>query len=80
MVRSITDASFQAHAEKLLRFDREFHRQFPEHFLAETVHDHVHGVLRRNPALVAIKNLVFADFRSGRFVLHLRADVFFTSI
>src|SRR5882672_4660315 len=58
-------AAFEAHAQKLLRFDGEFHRKFLEHLFAEAVHDHVHGVLLRDTARVAVKNLVLADLRSG---------------
>src|SRR5881392_2555131 len=67
---SSADAALQAHPEQLLRFDGEFHRQLLENFLAKTVHNHVHGVLRRNAALVAVENLVLADLRGGRLVLH----------
>ena len=48
VIRS-ADAAFQAHAQQLLRFHRELHRQLPEHFLAEAVHDHVHRVLVEMP-------------------------------
>ena len=65
-----TDAAFEAHAEQFLRFHGKLHRQFFEHFLAETVDDHVHGVLGGDAALVAVKDLVFADLRRGRFVLN----------
>ena len=41
----LPDAAFEADAEELLGFDGEFHGQFLEDFLAEAVHDHVHGVL-----------------------------------
>src|SRR5437016_1591328 len=68
----LSDTSFQADAQQLLRFDGKFHRQFLEDFLAKTVDDHVHGVLRRDAALVAVENLVFADLRRGRFVLDAR--------
>lgn len=54
-------AAFETDAEQLLRFNGEFHREFLEHFFAEAVHDHVHCILRGEAALVAIKDLVFAD-------------------
>ena len=57
----LTDAAFQAHTQKFLRFDSEFHRQFLEHFLAEAIHDHVDRVLRGDAARIAIENLVFTD-------------------
>src|SRR3954471_18759906 len=71
----LTDRSFQADTEQLLRFDGELHRQLPEHFLAEAADDHVHRVLGRQPALPAIEDLVFADLRGGRFVLDFRRGV-----
>src|SRR5437879_12167139 len=71
----LSDTSFEAHAQQLLRFHREFHRQFLEDFLAETVDDHVHGVLRRDAALVAVENLVLANLRRGRLVLDARGPV-----
>src|SRR2546423_234357 len=71
----LSDTSFEAHAQQLLRFHREFHRQFLEDFLAETVDDHVHGVLSRDAALVAIENLVLANLRRGRLVLDARGLV-----
>src|ERR1051326_6417241 len=69
------DASFQTYPQQLLRFDGEFHGQFLEHFLAEPVDDHVYRVLRRDPALVAVENLVLADLRGGRLVLDARSGV-----
>ena len=63
VISVLSHAAFQAHAEKFLRLDGKFHRQFLEHFLAEAVHDHVDRVLRGQPARVAVKNLVFADLR-----------------
>src|SRR4051812_28250628 len=41
----LTNASFQTHAQQLLRFDRELHREFLEHFLTESVDDHRDRVL-----------------------------------
>src|SRR5690348_11961093 len=70
--RRSSDASFEADAEQLLRFDRELHRQLAEDALAEAVDDHRDGVLSFQPALTKIKELVFADFRRGRFVFHAR--------
>src|ERR1039458_1781877 len=39
------------------------------------MHDHRHGILARDAALAAVEDLVLADFRGGRFVLHLRRRV-----
>src|SRR6202040_3029085 len=64
-----SDAAFEAHGEQLLRFDREFHRQLFQHFLAEAVDDQRHGVLGAEPALPAIEQLILADLRRRRLVL-----------
>src|SRR5215510_10866317 len=69
------DAAFEAHAEQLLRFDRELHRQLAEDFFAETVHDHVHGVLRRDTPGVAVKNLVLTNLRGRCLMLDLAGAV-----
>src|SRR5687768_7119742 len=72
LTRSITSphASFEAHAEQLLRLDREFHRQLPEDLPAETVDDHVHRVFSRESPLPAVEDLILANFRRRRLVLH----------
>src|ERR1700732_4084919 len=64
-----SDAAFEAHRQQLLRFDREFHRQLFQHFLAEAVDDQRHRVLGAEPALPAIEQLVLADLRGRRLVL-----------
>src|SRR3989454_4253930 len=61
----------QAHREKLLRLHGELHREVQEDLLAEPVHDHVRRVLRREPALLAVEQLVVPDFRGRRLVLEL---------
>src|SRR5437879_6458459 len=71
----LSHASFQAHAQKLLRLNCKFHRQLAENFLAESVDDHVHRILSGQAALVAIEDLVLADFRGGCFMLDLRGGV-----
>ena len=58
----LTDRTFQADAQKFLGFDGEFHREVFKHFFAVAIDDHVDGVLRGDSALVAIEDLVFADF------------------
>src|ERR1017187_1524561 len=72
---SLTHASFEADSQQLLRFHGELHGQLFEHFLTEPVHDHRDRILGGNAALPAIKNLVLADLRRGRLVLHLRRRV-----
>jgi len=59
----LTYAAFQTYAQKLLRFDRELHRQFAEDFFAETANDHIDGVLSWDTALVAVEDLVIANLR-----------------
>src|SRR6185437_7625086 len=68
---NLSDGAFEAYAKKLLRFHGELHRQFAEYLLAEPVDDHAHGVLGGNTPLLAIEELVFADFGRGRLMLHL---------
>ena len=72
----LTHRPFQTQAQQRLRFHSKFHRQFLEHFLAKTVDDHRHGVFRRQAALLTEKQLVFADFGGGGFVLDLRRRLF----
>ena len=62
-------APFEAHAEQLLRLDRELHRQLAEHLLAEAVDDHRDRVLLGEAALPAVEELVLADLRGRRLVL-----------
>src|SRR6266550_1313894 len=52
------DTPLQTHPKQFLRFHRKFHGQFAKDLLAKTIDDHVHGVLRRQPALIAVKNLI----------------------
>src|SRR3989337_1044363 len=61
----------QADLDQLLRLHGELHRQVQKDLLAEAVHDHVRRVLRREAALLAVENLVVADLRGRRLVLHL---------
>src|SRR5687767_420739 len=65
----LTDAAFQAHAQQLLRLDRELHRQLAEDFLAEAVDDHVHRVFQRDAARLAVEELVLADLARAGLVL-----------
>src|SRR3990172_146686 len=72
---SLPDASFEAHAEELLRLYRELHRELAQHFPGEAVHDHRDRVLRQDAALVTVKKLIVADLGRRRLVLHLRRGV-----
>src|SRR5579863_1994813 len=69
------DAAFEADGEELLRFDRELHRQFLQHVLAEAVDDQGQRVLVLDAALAAIKQLVVADLRGRRLMLDARRGV-----
>src|SRR3954454_5126935 len=71
----LSDASFERHAEKLLRLHRELHWQFAEDFLAEAVHDHVHSVFQRDAAGLAVEELVLADLARAGLVLDLAGRV-----
>src|SRR5688572_22547522 len=62
------DRAFQTDAQQLLSFHRELHRKLAEYFLAEAVHDHVHGILDADPAALAIEQLVLADLARAGFV------------
>jgi hypothetical protein len=57
----LSDAAFEAHAEQLLRLDRELHRELLEYLLAESADDHRHGVLGGEAALAALEELLLAD-------------------
>src|SRR6266404_3054688 len=72
----LSHTPFEADPEEFLGFHGKFHRQLTKHFLAKSVDDHVDRVLSGQAALVAIKDLVLADFGSGGFVFHSRRGVF----
>ena len=71
----LSHAAFQTDTQELLGFHRELHRQFAEYFLAEAADDHVDGIFRGQPALAAVEDLVLADLRRGRFMLHTGGGV-----
>ena len=74
-IPSLTDAAFEANGEKLLRLDRELHRQLLQHLFAKTIDDERQRVFPREAALVAIEYLVVADLRRRRLVLDARRRV-----
>src|SRR5213595_2041510 len=61
----------QAYADQFLGLHRELHREHQEDLLAETVHNHVRGILRGDAAGLAVEELILADLRRRRLVLHL---------
>ena len=71
----LSDRSFEAHAQQLLRLDSELHRELTEDLLAEAADDQVDRVLGGQSALTAIEDLILADLRRGRLVLDLRRRV-----
>src|SRR5690606_7722687 len=70
--RCSAHAAFEAHAEQVLCFHRELHRELLEDLAAEAVDDHRDGVLGRETALHGIEELVLADARGGCLVLDVR--------
>src|SRR5207244_12474782 len=71
----LANAALQRDAQELLRFHGELHRQLSKDFTAEAAHDQVDGVLARHAALPAIEDLILADLRRRRLVLHVRRRV-----
>src|SRR5271163_967288 len=69
------DGAFQAHAQQVLRLDRELHRQLLEHHFAKTADDHVYRVFRRDAALQAVEQLILADLGSAGLVLDRRGRI-----
>jgi hypothetical protein len=67
----LADPSFETDAQEFLRFYGKFHGQLLEDLFAETIDDHGDGILSRDPALVAVKELRFANPRGRRFMLYL---------
>ena len=52
-----------------------FHGQVLQHLFAKSVDDHGHRVLGRKTPALAVKQLVVANFRCGRLVLHMGRGV-----
>src|SRR5262245_17464143 len=59
--RFLPYAALQTDTQKLLSFNRKFHRQFAKHFLAKAVDNHAHGILSGQTALFTVEDLIFAD-------------------
>jgi len=47
--------------EQLLRFHGKLHGKLFEHFAAKSAHDHRHGLLGAQPALLGVEDLIFTD-------------------
>src|SRR5262245_35336986 len=67
---TLPDAAFEAYVQQPRGLDRELHGQVAEDLLAESVHDHRHRVLARQPALLAVEELLLADLPGRGLVLH----------
>ena len=68
--RFLSHTSLQAHAEELLSLDCKLHRQLVDDLLGIAVHNERDSFLGGNAALVAVKELVFADFAGRCLVFH----------
>src|SRR6267378_6021707 len=66
----LANASLQADPKQPCGLHRELHRQLLEDFLAETVDNHRDRILGRQAPLAQIEDLVLADLRRRRLVLH----------
>src|SRR3989454_11439104 len=73
--RGLPNGPLQADAQEVLGLHGELHRQLLEDFLAESVDDHGDGVLGGETPLLAVEDLILADLRRGRLVLHDRRAV-----
>src|SRR3989338_703516 len=71
----LANAPLQTDAQQLLGLHGELHRQFADNLLAEAVDNHRDGIFGREPALLAVENLVLADLGGGGFMLHLGRGV-----
>src|SRR3989441_3311737 len=69
------NTALETHAEELLGFHGELHRQLAKDLLAETVDDHRHGILGRDAPLPTIEELVLADLRGRGLMLDLGGAV-----
>ncbi|MBN9341996.1 MAG: FAD-dependent monooxygenase, partial [Comamonadaceae bacterium] len=67
-----TDGAFQRHRQQRLGFERELHRQFVDHVLAEAADDQRYRFLRIDAALLAIEQPLFRNARGAGLVLDHR--------
>ena len=66
----LSDRAFEGDAEQLLGFDGELHGQLVEHLFGIAVDDQSDGILGGDAALVAVEELVLADFGGGSLVFN----------
>src|SRR5947209_7928766 len=69
MRRVLSHTPLEADRDQLLRLDGELHWQLLQHVANEAVDDQSRCLFAREPALLAIEELVLGDFRRGRLVL-----------
>ena len=70
IIRELTYATLQTNLKEFLSFHRKLHRQLVEHFFGVAVYDKCHRCLGADTSLVAVKNLIFADFGGSCLVLN----------
>src|SRR6478752_4409385 len=66
---ALSNRTFEADRDQLLRLDRELHRQLLQNVLDEPVDDEADGFFLRKPALDAVEQHVLGNLRRGRLVL-----------
>ena len=70
MIQWSSHGALQGYGQKFLGFYGKLHGQLVEHFFSISIDYQSHGLFCRNAALVAVEELVFADFLCGGLVLH----------
>ena len=66
----LSHGAFQRHAEQLLCFYGELHRQLVQYLFGIAVHDEADGLFCGYASLVAVEELLFADLACCGFMLH----------
>src|ERR1700716_1354249 len=72
---ALSNRTFKADRDQLLRLNREFHRQLLQHVFHKAVDDEADGFFLGKPALHAVEQHIFRDFRGGGFVLEQRRGI-----
>ena len=69
-VHFLPHRSLKRYAQQFLRLHCEFHWKFIEHLLSISVNDKSNSLFGRYAALIAIEELLLADFARRRFMFH----------
>jgi hypothetical protein len=77
---SLTHGALQGDGEELLGFHGKLHGQLIEDVFAVTVYNQGNGLFGADAPLVAVKNLVFANFGGGGFVFHAGRRVLYLDV